>query len=103
MARTAKRPGALAGATGPRVTFSFRRLDTWTLTHPPARIQYLAERLHRLGARALHEYVVELATVFGPEVVHRLEAYGRIDPAINRAIGGDRFPPPFFVLRGGGR
>lgn len=67
-------------------------LSTPQFRPSPPRLQYLAEHLHQLGARAVHEFVVELATAYGGDVVDRLEAYGRIDPRILRALGGDRFP-----------
>ena len=56
------------------------------------RLQYLAERLHQLGPRALHEFVVELAAAYGCDVIDRLEGYSRIDPHLLHALGGDRFP-----------
>jgi hypothetical protein len=60
----------------------------------PYRVQRHAQHLHGLGERALHEFIVELIVRFGPEVEHRLEAYGRIDAGLLAAFGGDRFPPP---------
>lgn len=63
-------------------------------TSTAIRTRRLAEHLHRLGARALCEFIVELTGIYGDGVLERLEAYSRIDPAILRAVGGDRFPPP---------
>lgn len=58
---------------------------------PAPRLQRLATHLHDLGPRAVFEFIVEMSTVYGPEVTERLEAYGRIDPALLRAVGADRF------------
>jgi hypothetical protein len=57
------------------------------------RTQRLAERVHRLGARALHELMLELSDAYGSGVVDRFEQYARIDVDLLRALGGDRFPP----------
>src|SRR5690348_15609716 len=52
-----------------------------------SRIQQASRHLHRLGERALHEFIIELATAFGPVVIDRLEAYRRIDLGLLRAVG----------------
>lgn len=70
---------------------------------PPPRLQHLAERVHRLRPRPLHELIVELAERFGPEIIDRLERHARLDPRILRAIGGDKFPPRLAALAGGRR
>ncbi len=61
---------------------------------PPAlralRRQRVAERLHRLGARALAEFIAEL----GPHAEHLGAEYARrLTPAMLAATGGDHFPP----------
>jgi hypothetical protein len=66
-------------------------------------LQRAAEHLHRLGARAIHELLLELTTEFGPAVFERAEAYRRIDPNILRALGADRFPPALVAIDGGAR
>ena len=65
------------------------------------RLQRRVEYLRRLGARALHELLLELITAHGiaDDVERRLADFGRIDPEILRALGGDRFPPrPLYLL-----
>ncbi len=55
------------------------------------RRQRTAERLHRLGARALAELLSEIgapAWRIAEEYAHRLS------PELLAAVGGDRFPPP---------
>jgi len=54
------------------------------------RVQHLAHRLHRLGPRALYEFILELGD--RDAVLVRLEDYARMDPDILRGLGGDRFP-----------
>jgi hypothetical protein len=51
-----------------------------------------AEHLHDLGARALYEFVVEIAAIHGDDVLDRLGDYTRLDAEMLRATGGDRFP-----------
>jgi hypothetical protein len=53
----------------------------------------LAVHLHALGPRATFEFIAELAALYGPAVVDRLEAYGRLDRYMLTLIGGDIFPP----------
>jgi hypothetical protein len=54
------------------------------------------ERLHPLGARALSEFLNELARrnpAVAPDIDRRLTAYTtRLSPELLRAVGGDRFP-----------
>ncbi len=55
-----------------------------------------AEHLHRLGDRALAEFLCEVAARIGggPCIVALLTEYERrITPAMLAATGGDRFPP----------
>jgi hypothetical protein len=62
-------------------------------TSPRHRLQVLAQHLHDLGARAIFELLLEPVTAHGTNVIDRLEAYGRIDPEILKALGGHQFPP----------
>lgn len=49
------------------------------------------EAIHRLGARAVGELLVEVAD---PAVLDAaLEQYARLSPEIVRALGADQFPP----------
>ncbi len=60
------------------------------------------ERVHNLGPRPLAELLAEIAIATGESdlIADRVEAYSRLDPAVLRAIGGDRFPPmPLEVVR----
>jgi hypothetical protein len=67
------------------------RLDPFT----EMRLQRGAEHLHRLGARATAEYIVELARRIGgmPAAIELLGEYEmRLTVEMLRAVGGDRFP-----------
>jgi hypothetical protein len=55
------------------------------------RLRHLADRIHRLGPRPLHELLCELAG--GAEVLTRSEAYAALDPQTVHALGADRLPP----------
>jgi hypothetical protein len=68
---------------------------------PYHRLQVLTEHLYSLGPRALHEFLLEVVAAPGSDVVGRLEVYRRLDPAVVRAVGADRFPPtpPYLVPR----
>ena len=59
------------------------------------RFERQVEHLHRLGPRAVGEFLAEIATATGQPalIAARLEEYFRLDPEILRAVGGDRFPP----------
>ena len=66
------------------------------------KLERMVQRVHSLGPRPLGELLAEIATVTGqPDLIaDRVEAYSRLDPAVLRAIGGDRFPPmPLEVVR----
>ena len=82
-----RRPGQGAA----QISTDLSSTSDHTLRSP--RLQFLAERLHKLGPRALHEFIIELATAHGASVVDRLEVYAALDPEILRAIGGHKFPP----------
>ncbi len=54
------------------------------------------EHLHRLGPRALAEFLTELATIIGgqPATLRLLAEYqNRLSPDLLRAAGGHRMPP----------
>jgi hypothetical protein len=60
------------------------------------RLQRGAEHLHRLGARATAELLVEVADRIGgmPCIIGLLGEYERrLSPRAIRLSGGDRFPP----------
>src|SRR5437762_1548793 len=63
----------------------------------------LVERVHRLGARALFEFVNELdqSHGLGSDLDQRLERYARLDPAVLPALGGDRLPVSPVRIVGG--
>ncbi len=58
------------------------------------------EHLHRLGPRAVAELLIEIAHCTGQSglIADRLQAYAKLDPAVLRAIGGDKFPPMALEL-----
>lgn len=64
-----------------------------------------SQHLHSLGARAIDEYLAKLGCDLEIEadILSLLERYERITPDMVYAAGGDRFPPPLAVLRGGRR
>jgi hypothetical protein len=71
---------------------------------PYGQLERLALRLHQLGPRALHEYLLELGKKHGlqSEIRAQLERYAEIDPDVLRALGGDRSAPvPIHIVRGG--
>ena len=59
------------------------------------RWERMIERVHALGPRPLAELLAEIAAVTGQHVrvVDLVEEYVALDPAVLRAVGGDRFPP----------
>ncbi len=60
------------------------------------RLQWGAEHLHALGARALAEMLAELARdrCDLADTLDRLDAWrAGLSPELLRAAGGDRFPP----------
>jgi hypothetical protein len=64
------------------------------------RIQRVACQLHRLGERALHEFLAELIenADAAPVVLATLDAYAAVSPAavnavVNHYCGGHSFPP----------
>ncbi len=63
--------------------------------HFEQRFRHGAEHVHRLRARALAELLAEIGREHGivPDILERLDGYGRLSPAMIRAAGADRFPP----------
>jgi hypothetical protein len=58
------------------------------------RIERGSEHLYRLGARSVAEFLAE-GIASGDDItslLDRLQRYQHYDPAILRAVGGDRFP-----------
>jgi hypothetical protein len=72
------------------------------------RIQRGAEHLHRLGPRAISEFLIELAEAHDlvPALLDAIARYARLDPAIlngvlQRYTSGRQFPPRLAVAEGG--
>ena len=64
------------------------------------------DRLHRLGARVLAEFLTELGadSLRMVAIERRLEKYAGLDPDAVLATGGDRFPArPILRVVGGRR
>ncbi len=54
-----------------------------------------AEHLHGLGVRAVAEFLLEIGSITGTQtaILALLVGYrNRLNPAMLRAVGGDRFP-----------
>jgi hypothetical protein len=65
------------------------------------RLRRGAEHLHRLGARAIAEFIVEDADCprRRQRALDRLDAWRvRLTPELLRAVGGDRFPPDIALV-----
>ena len=96
-----KRNGPAAGGTAVRagIDNARRRSDTTPSPAPQidladARFQRAVAWLHRLGPRALAEFLIELGAgrMLRTEIEEMLARYNaRLDPKILRAVGGDRF------------
>ena len=78
-------------------------MDKYPAASPPsiARLRLLAERIHRLGPRPLHELMLELAA--GAEAWPRFEAYAALSPLADfiAELGGDQLPPAVRLVGGG--
>ena len=76
--------------------------------HDPAtaaiKFQHLVGHLHALGPRPVAELLTELVGTDEQacgDVLHLLEKYSVLDPALVRALGGSGFPvPPLHEVRG---
>lgn len=55
------------------------------------RVLALSRHLYRLGERPVFEWACEIIGG-STDPLGRLEAYGRLDPDIVHALGGDRLP-----------
>lgn len=62
-----------------------------------------ARHLHRLGARATAEFLIEMAEPVGEisYLLRRLDAYRELSWEQLRAVGGERFPRRLFAVGGG--
>ena len=66
------------------------------------RLERMVERVHALGPRVVSELLAEIAIATGEPglIADHVEKYSRLDPAVLRAIGGDKFPPmPLELIR----
>ncbi len=65
-----------------------------------ARWERNIEHLHRLGPRVFGELLAEIAHRTGQHVrvVDLVEEYSRLDAAVLRVVGADRFPPAILGL-----
>ncbi len=76
--------------------------------HGPApagvKFQHLVTHLHALGPRPVAELLTELVghdEQARSDVLHLLEKYSGLDPALVRALGGSGFPaPPIHEVQG---
>jgi hypothetical protein len=61
---------------------------------PISRLQYMANRIHKLGPRPLYELLRELAQ--GADLAAALERYARLEPLTGFIVhlNGDQLPPP---------
>jgi hypothetical protein len=60
-----------------------------------------SEHLHRLGPRAMAEFLAEIAAAqgCGAELLARLDDWrARLTPELVRAVGADRFPPTIALV-----
>ena len=68
------------------------------------KFQRLVGHLHQLGPRPVAELLIELVGTdeqAGIDVLHLLEKYGGLDPALVRVLGGSGFPaPPLHEVSG---
>jgi hypothetical protein len=70
-------------------------------TSTTVRLRFLAEQIYSIGPRGLYELLAEL--VGGAPPLECIERYGRLAHeygAFIRALGGDQFPPRFFIVNG---
>jgi hypothetical protein len=65
-----------------------------------ARLQYLANRIHKLGPRPFYQLLCELAD--GADLSATLERYAQIAPLAGfiASLNGDRLPPPARLVGG---
>jgi hypothetical protein len=77
----------------------YRTFDAAPGPPPSLRLQYLAHRLHALGERPLHEFLIEIQN--GAELLPTLEAYSRLDGNFIKQLGGDKLGDRFALIDGG--
>jgi hypothetical protein len=67
---------------------------------PIARLQYLANRIHKLGPRPFYQLLCELAD--GAELATVLERYARLAPLAGfiASLNGDRLSSPVRLVGG---
>jgi hypothetical protein len=67
---------------------------------PIARLQYLANRIHKLGPRPFYQLLYELAS--GADLMFVLERYARLAPLAEfiSHLGGDQLPAPARLVGG---
>jgi hypothetical protein len=58
------------------------------------RFRWLVTQVHRLGPRVVGELLAEIGGEYliRTAIETKLERYAALDPAVVRALGGDRFP-----------
>jgi hypothetical protein len=74
--------------------------DSVAVTSTVLRRQRLVRHLHRLGERALDELLVEVGNAhdINDDVLARLERYGRLSPAVVRALGAAELQEREFLV-----
>jgi hypothetical protein len=91
-------PEPLAGGLGAGIRYAEFATDARAHLISQAtrrlRRQYLAQRVHTLGARVLFQLIDELDRHhgLGDDLDQRLERYAAVDPELLRALGADTFP-----------
>jgi len=112
MRPNSKNPGALAGATGAETKVHFHAdYEKFSAAGvaAQARRRSLVEALHRLGPRALFEFLLEFGhnchTTDFPlteTLTAKLEEYARLTPEMLAFSGGDRWSTlPLTAIDGG--
>jgi len=91
----AKKEAALVGAPTSGTIQAKLEFPEYRLN--PGRAQRQAEAFHRLGPRALGEFLAEIIARC-PELQERLDAYSRLTPEALRIAGADDFPPHVFEV-----
>ena len=85
----------------PRRQETTRRWDGEDARLFKARLPGLVGHLHALGVKPVAELLIEHVGTDAQardDLIILLEKYGRLSPAIVRAIGADTFPPAIFAV-----
>jgi hypothetical protein len=90
-------PASAASPTEPPDTPNSEPGDIKT-TIPGSRLQFLAQRLHALGAKPLYHFLDEVER--GAPLRAHLERYAALPADLIKAYHGDNFAAP-FVIQGG--